>query len=489
MASDQYIFNYFTTGITMPAYEGASQDYRNAQRVAYIADSDFLARQELLLLQGRSRHLARNNPIVAGAEGKFVTKLGAVTIKWKTKDGKEHPLMQELWDEFYENPSVDGKGNGNVMQATFNHDRLQSGEALARMLIVTKNNPNRIKLKIQHIESEYLDITYRGYDLLNNTVYDNTRYGITFDEYNKPITYHFLADNYYGLGTPSEERVKRVRVASEDVLHIFERLRSNQWRGIPIIAPMLATIYQITDLEYATVTKQQAAAAISWIIEQADQLSLNVPGSVRTAGNSSPTDERKKILFSSNGGTVQYINPGEKFHLVENTDIGSNLLGLLKHLQQEISVCYGLPYYMLSGDTSGLDFSSIRGLLIEFRDKLEYIHHFINLPDGLAKIATKFKAIAKLSYPVEDAYANYMFPRNYGVDELKDTQGDILEVQAGFATSEQKREERGTTYEQVLQGAEQDKALGRMGLLDVSAKGSANLTNNSTVANSNSSSN
>jgi len=397
--------------------------------------------------------------------------------------------MQELWDEFYANPSADGKGNGNVMQATFNHDRFQSGEALARMVIITKDNPNKIKLKIQHIESEYLDITYRGYDSNSNKVKENTKYGITFDEYGKPTTYHFLPDNYYGLGASVTGRFDRIPVAANDILHIFERLRSNQWRGIPVIAPMLATVYSITDLEFATVSKQQAAAAISWIIEQADQLSYNAPGSVTTAGTMSPTDTKKRIVFNSNGGTVQYTQPGEKFHLVENTDIGTNLLGLLKHLQQEIAVAYGMPYYMLSGDTEKLNFAAIRGILIEFRDKLEYIHHFINLPDGLHKITAKFKAIAKLTYAVEDAYPNYMFPRNYGVDELKDTQGDILEVQAGFATSEQKREERGTTYEQVMQGTEQDKALGRMGLVDVTPKGSANLTNNSTVANSNSSSN
>lgn len=483
------LYNYFMSGLTMPAFEGASQDYRNAQRVAFTADADLLALNELGLLQGRSRHVARNTPIISGIENKFVTKLGAVKIKWKTKEGKEHPLMQELWDEFYENPAADGKGDGNVMQAVFNHDRLQSGEALARMIIQTKDNDNRIKLKIQHIESEYLDINYRGYDYTDARIRDNTKYGITFGSGNKPLIYHFFAENYYGLQNLNEDTYKRVPVLATDVLHIFERLRSNQWRGIPAVTPMLSTLYELADLEFATVSKQQAAAAISWIVEQANQLTLNAPGSVNTVGTTHPDDETTRIVFRSNGGSVQYTNPGEVFHLVQSADIGNNLLGLLKHLLQELAVGYGMPYYMVSGDTSGLNFAGIRGILIEFRDKLEFIHHFVNLPDGLAKIAARFKAIAKLSYAVEDAYPNYMFPRYYGVDELKDTQGDILEVQAGFATSEQKREERGTTAEQVQQGSEQDKKLGREGLLDVSKSSSANLTNNSSTANFNSSSN
>jgi lambda family phage portal protein len=461
--------NFFTYGLTMPAFEGASQDYRNAQRAAFTADPDFIAMQEYGILQGRSRHLARNDPIAHAAENKFITKMGAVTVKWHTKEGEEHPLMQELWDEFYADPCIDGKGNGNTLQATWNHERMQSGEAISRLMVVTKNNSNRVKLKIQSIESEYLDIYYRGFDLPTPDLQYRTRYGITFDEYCKPEIYHFYQDGTFALGVNpnSTDQFKRVQIAANDIIHIFERLRCNQWRGIPIIAPMLSTLYQMSDLEFATVNKQQAAAAISWIVEQADALSLNPAGSVKTADKRYVGDTEKKLIFTTTGGAVQYTKPGDKFNLVQSADIGNNLLGLLKHLLQKVAVAYGIPYYMLSGDTDGLSFAAIRGILIEFRDRLEYIHHFVNIPDGLDKVTKRFKDIAKLSFPVDDAFPVYGFPRYYGVDELKDTQGDILEVQAGFATSEQKREERNTSFEQVKQSRIKDKELGIQGLMDL----------------------
>jgi len=483
--------SFFTLGLTAPAYEGASQDYRNSQRVAFTADADFIAMAEYALLQGRSRHLARNDPIAHAAENKFIAKMGAVSVKWQTKEGEEHPLMQELWDEFYDDPCVDGKGNGNTLQATWNHDRFQSGEAISRMLIVTKNNPNRVKLKLQNIESEYLDINYRGFDLTDVDIQYRTRYGITFDENSKPQIYHFYPDGTFALGANpnSVDQFRRVPIAAQDILHIFERLRSNQWRGIPVIAPMLTTLYQMSDLEFATVNKQQAAAAISWIVEQADALALNPAGSVKTADKRYMNDTEKKLIFTTTGGAVQYTNPGDKFQLVQSADIGNNLLGLLKHLLQKVAVGYGIPYYMLSGDTEGLSFAAIRGILIEFRDRLEYLHHFVNIPDGLDKLTARFKAIAKLSFPVDEAFPVYGFPRYYGVDELKDTQGDILEIQAGLATSDQKREERNTTFEQVRQSRVKDQELGINGLLDLPTTKAPVSASDKKQANNNSSSN
>jgi lambda family phage portal protein len=478
---------FLMRGLEMPAFEGASTDYRNAQRAAYTADADLLAINEMNLLQARSRHMSRNNSIASGVESKFVAKLGSVSVKWKKPDGTKHDLMQDLWDEFFENPSLDGKGDGKVMQATWNHDRFQSGEAISRMVMVTKNNPNRIKLKVQHIESEYLDIKYQGdFDTVNKNMV--TRYGMTFEN-SRPKIYHFFRENYFGLQDYTKDNYQRVRVAADDVLHIFERLRSNQWRGIPVIAPMLSNLYELTDLREATVSKQKAAAAISWIVEQADQLSINALGSVKTAGKTTSEDEKRKLIFMANGGGVQYTNPGDKLHLVQSSDIGNNLIGLIKEELQTIAVGYGIPYYMLSGDTSGLSFASIRGILIEFRDKLEYIHHYINIPDGMEKLVKRFHAIARLSYPVQDAHHSYMFPRNYGVDELKDTQSDILEVQAGFATSESKREERHTTLEDVEQSRAIDKSLGITGLMDINAKQGESQTKGNSEATGQSSSN
>jgi lambda family phage portal protein len=470
--------------LQLPAFDAASTDYTQSKHAAYIADADIYALAELQLIQARSRDMARNNSIAYAAETKYVTKLGAVEVKWKTADGEIHELAQELWDEFAKNPNKDGKGNLAVTQSLWNHDRFQSGEAICRMLLVTKGNNNRVKLKLQNIESEYLDITYMGQSDSNTVAlpFGSTRYGITFEE-GVPIYYNFLPERRYGVQQVGDENFKYVQVPAEDILHIFERRRSNQWRGIPIIAPMLSELYRVTDLSKFTVDKQIAASAISWIVEQANAFDINGIGSVRTAGTNSENDTKTKLVMTTNAGSVQYTNPGDKFHLVQSADIGNNLIGLLKHELQKISSAYGIPYYMLSGDTSGLDFSSIRGILIEFRGYLEYIHQIINLPEGLDKVTARFKDVARFSFAIDDAISSYQFPRQYGVDEIKDTQADLLELQIGATTLEAIQAERNVTMEDVIASRAKMQANG---LGDILLSATAAGQNKNVAANANS---
>lgn len=471
-----------------PAYDSASMDYKNQLREAYVADADLLAVNELLLIQSRSRNVCRNNGIVTTAEKTYVRKLGSVKVVWVKKDGSSHAVMQELWDEFYANPMADGKGDGNVMQATWNHDRFQSGEAIARMIVKTKGNTNRVPLKIQNIESEYLDVTYMGWQdpELANLPYATTRYGITFDEYNAPIYYNFWTERHYGIKAALPNPWLRVKVPANEICHIFERTRSNQWRGIPLIAPILSDIYALTDLRDATVAKQAAAAAISWIIEQPQGMPLNNPGSVRTAGNTMPMDIQRKLFFLANGGQVQYTNPGEKFQLVQSADIGNNLIDLMKHVLQSIAGAIGIPYYILANDTNQLSFSAINGILVELAQTLEYIHHYINLPDGLFKITDRFRAIASLKFPVEDAIATYELPKKYSIDALKDYQGNILGIQSGQTTLKRVMSENRITEEELTQDIELRKKLGLNGLVDVPSGGSKDATKNNSEAKSNS---
>jgi len=180
-------------GLRIPAFDSASTDYRNQHRRAILGDADALSAGELVFIQGRCRHLIRNNPTASAARDKYVTSLGVIQVKFKNQKGETHHVMQKLWDEFIENPSLDGKGDLGSMQATWNGDRFESGEAISRMVIV--KDGNKIPLKLQNIESEYLDASYFG---LQNEVENIglTRYGITFDKATKtkPEFYNFFKE-------------------------------------------------------------------------------------------------------------------------------------------------------------------------------------------------------------------------------------------------------------------------------------------------------
>jgi capsid protein len=149
-----------------------------------------------------------------------------------------------------------------------------------------------------------------------------------------------------------------------------------------------------------------------------------------------------------------------------------------------------VPYYQLTGDTTGLDFSSLRAIAIELRNRIEFIHHFYTIPLFLNPLTSYFKDLAVLyNSKVSNAFPIYEQPRWYGVDELKDAQADLLEVQNGMATLESKLAERHTTYEEIEADRKRIKEVGLDHLLDpTNAKAQMAQANNN-QANTNSSSN
>jgi capsid protein len=75
-------------------------------------------------------------------------------------------------------------------------------------------------------------------------------------------------------------------------------------------------------------------------------------------------------------------------------------------------------------------------------------------------------------------------PRWYGVDELKDAQADILEVQNGMATLQSKLDERHTTFEEIAEDRKMIQELGLDNLLMAGGKQMAQANNSQANANS-----
>ena len=84
---------------------------------------------------------------------------------------------------------------------------------------------------------------------------------------------------------------------------------------------------------------------------------------------------------------------------------------------------------------------------------------------------------------VDKAYPFFQLPRWYGIDDLKDIQADLLEVQSGMATLSSKLDERHTSFEEIVEDRKLIKESGLDSVLE--NKQQMNQTKN-TKANTNS---
>lgn len=470
MAIETYSPENIYTNLVQPAYEGVSTNYRNELKGLVKNNPNSIAVKELLLLQMRIAHSIRNNGYAKAARDKFVMNLGALKVNWKDSKKRKHERMQDLWDEFAQAPSLDGYGTLANIQSTWHSSLFQSGNAYTRLHIRTGGARNTIPLKLEVIQSELHDITYTG-DRVSNAA--NIACGIEFSD-TRPINYFFRKGLYesHWFGVANSNEI--ITIPASELIHMFVRDLPGQWLGIPSLASVLLPLYEIDELVDATVAKQKAAQAIAWIITNTNPMALTPVGSPIS---SKDKDKKDRITFKANGGNVQYLNKGENIQFYQSTDIGENLQTLITNEVRKIACAVGIPYHQLTGDTSGLDFSSIRALAIELRTRLEYIHHFYTIPFGLAPLTAYFKNLAILhSKKVGNAIPTYQLPRFYGVDELKDTQADLLEVQNNMSTLQSKLDERHVTFEEILEDKERQLELRKFDLTSTSVN--TNQSNN-----------
>jgi lambda family phage portal protein len=447
---------FYYQKVRQQAFDGAVTNYRMEQKGLVTGESDLLAARELNLLWQRSHHAIRNNGWAKVAKTKNLINLNALTIKWKDANGKVNKKMQALWDEFAKDPNLDGYGTLENTQEAWNGAMFESGEALCRMLI-KKRQGHTIPLVIQNIEAEYLDPNFTNGDP------ETTRNGIRFNN-SKPETYFFSkrSPNFNMFNLYSLEKIE---VPADEVLHIFVRDRPGQWRGVPTLASILLPLYELDDLTDATVAKQKAAQAISWVIRNTNPSAAVSVGSALNAVDPNDIDQatgKRRVVTQASGGGVQYLNKGEDIAFYQGTDIGANLPELIKAELHKIAQAAGLSYEVLTGDLTGISFSALQQVSIDMKTKAEFMYKFYLINLGLAPLCAKFKELAIIygSKSFSNLNPVFQYPRRYGVNELKDTQADLLEVQSGFSTWESKLEERNLSVEEITEDKKRQKEAG-----------------------------
>lgn len=478
--TDQEVF-YNTVNKYDPAFDSATYNYKLEHKKVFSGEADQILVRELYLLQKRCQAAIRNSPYARNALNKHVEMLGDLTVTWINSDKEVVPEMQAIWEEFESSCALDGYGNFKTLIKTAQKDEFINGASFLRFQY--RNTGTAIPLKLEGISSNLHAYNYKEATTPPNSTL-SIRNGIRFAD-TKPVSYFFWS-NYWELDdllspTPTE-------IPAEELLHCFDRVYPNQWLGIPVLSSILIAIYTVEDLLDATAARQTAAQAVTWVVKNTNPLAPTATGSPVQVQANRDNLSKKEVIFRSQGGGTQYLNRGEELNLIQSADIGNNLNDFIKHLNYLLSATLGIPYYLYTGDTSGLNFSSIRAIMVEVRKKIEYIHYHQTIPLLYEPITAKVLELTRLYKPrTPKATPKFHLPRWRGVDDLKDAQADILEVVSGINTIDNVLEERNVTFEEIIQSLNKIMDSPLKFLLE--QKNSSMGQTNNTQANSNSSSN
>lgn len=402
----------------------------NARTVSNL-NSDILA--TAATIQRRAAYFARNNAHVTAAVNALVTNIVGPGIKPSSQhpDPQTREALHALWARWTDQCDVDGFGDFYAMQALMVRQMVEAGESFARFVTTGPGEWLEVPFQIQVIHPAQVPL-----ETLSALVENRIRGGIEFDAAGRRIAYHVLPARPDDPMTPLAGLWNPVPIAATDMVHLFNPMEPGQLRGLSWLAPVLLAVHEVDQLQDAALVRAKLAnllcAALVDPSGDAGDLQGEVDGGVLDIGLEPGT-----ILPLKPGTSLEFFDPKESRHYS----------AFVKSHLQAIAAGLGVPYELLTGDLSGVNYSSIRAGLVEFRKRLEHWQHNVLVYRLCRPVWDRFIRTALLSgfidfrayeaNPAAFHRVEWLPPKPVWVDPKKDAEAEILMVNAGFKSRAQ----------------------------------------------------
>ena len=373
----------------------------------------------LVTLRARSREQIRNNPYARIAVAKLATKLvgtGVMPRHTNTRAGN-------LWKDWAKVADFDQHFDVYGLQNLAARAMFESGEALIRRHY--DKSAAGVPLRLQVLEPDYLDSSKHGPMPGGNYAIA----GVEINPMGQRVAYH-LYRQHPGDSLVIKYAFESVRVPASEIIHLYEKDRPGQLRGIPRLATSMMKLRDLDDYEDAELVRKKIEACFAAFVTTSDN--NRVLANAQTETDSSGTTTRTETLAP---GLIEYLKPGESITF----GTPSNSAGYGDYTKTQlhaIAVGAGITYQQLTGDLSTVNLSSIRAGLIDFNEMLDQLQWLTYIPVVCDRINAWFVEAAYLANlnRSQDASVLWTPPKRRSVDPLKDVQAAKERRAAGMET-------------------------------------------------------
>lgn len=422
------------------------------------ANSDIWGSYSRLL--SRSRDISRNNryaqKIIASKKANILGAKG-VTLQMRIMDGPNKPdklandTIENAWWLWGRKCTVDGLSWRQACNVVLEESFVAGNALIRRRIDPRAEHP----LKLELIEIERLDIDYTGTHGGNRVFM-----GIEFDENFAVVAYHIL--NYVGSDpfmTPNRAR-RRERVDASNIIHVYKKKRPGQIIGIPEMSAILVALHNIEGYEQAEVIAARAAANKMGFLKHPEGAPYEGEGGA----------DGSKFMETA-PGQIEDIGRHE-FVAWDPKHPTQNYPSFVKTQLQGISSGVAEPYNILANDLEGVNYSSLRGGLLDARehymmDQEWFIETFIQpvfewwleaeLMAGALKMpngsALPLRKLDKFNSP---EWKGRRWP---WVDPLKDMQAIELALKLKITSHKDVLGEMGLDFEEMCQNIQQSQVI------------------------------
>jgi lambda family phage portal protein len=350
----------------------------NAAKISRLSSSwttiprntDSEIRESLLTLRARSRNLGYNNDYGKRFLNLVKTNLighGGIKLQSRVvdKDGDLDEKTNTLIEDSYKRWGKKGNCTKNKKQSLLSFLSLLAvslptdGEILIRK--VKGRNVNRHGFALHQYDPDYLDVDL-NVELSNG---NEIRMGVEVDKWGAPVNYHFLTYHpndwtYNRRNNPKKYEI----VPASEMIHFYLHERVNQTRGIPWMATPAERLYQLGGYEEAELIAARAGATKMGFYKTPTGAEYDGAGDLDVDADGEYTledlDKKRDAPEMAEPGTFEELPEGWEFIPYDPQHPNSSFDAFRKSILYGVSAGLNVSFVSLTGDLSGVSYSSIR---------------------------------------------------------------------------------------------------------------------------------
>jgi lambda family phage portal protein len=358
----------------LEAFDGASGSHRNANRRYLAGDANAALRTAAKRLRYSARHMERNHPLAHRGISVLASNLigGGIIPAVAGVKGARRDSLQKLVNDHCDTPRIDAAGRQNLygMQSTAVKAAVRDGESLMVRRRARSSERLPLPFQISVLECDYFDERVHG-QLGNGNVGIE---GVEVNAAGAVVAYH-LYDRHPGDLTVFSTNTS-TRYLAEDVVHLYRIDRPGQAHGVSWLAPVIVRLGDFEDTKDAYILRQKIAACFAAFV-------------TRGAGAGDPQDADTtrggNRLETVEPGMIEYLDDGDKVEFGTPPIVG-DLQAFFQVNGRDIAVGLGMTYEALTGDLSGVNFSSGRMGWLEFHRNLTSWTEQMLMPQMCGKV-------------------------------------------------------------------------------------------------------
>lgn len=406
------------------------------------------------LISRKARYAAENNPwITNGIQAWGTALVGAGIMPTPQHPNREtRRMVQAAFNRWAAVCDLDGLTDFHGLIAAATRSMIVSGEAFVQFVVTGEG------LRLRLIAPEQVDIAQTG-ELSSG---GRNVAGVEYDAEGRRVAYWVRPVDptaiFEGYAPP-------VRVPAADILHLFKPLGPGQVRGVSWLAPVLIRAGELDQLDDALLVGAKVAAMFAGFLIDQNGGATGLPFEGITAGS---------VMESGlEPGTLKVLPAGFdiKFSGPQNAQ---QTVDFAKLQLRGIAAGLGIPEYLLTGDLTGANYSSLRAGLIEFRSRVEAIQFHTLVPQLLRPVWQRFVTTAVLAGDIEaaDFEANaddyfaceWIMPAQTWIDPEKDAKATAAMIDAGLTSRRRAVAAQGYSVEEldaeIISDRDREKELG-----------------------------